>query len=376
MNILILCSQGGVAGSTFSISYLCMGLAKKGHHVCLGLIKDSYLDELVDGTLVKKYYLPFKGKMDKVTRKELRRIINEEKIDIVNPQASNDRYAVPIINLSNKRKPLVIQTRRQHPKAMTKANQFVQNIFNNSFSDYLVVVSHELKKIFIERGIKPEKIKVIHNGTPTEQYTWEEEKVNELRKELGFLPNDVVIGCVARYKNQPQLVKALKMLPASWKVLYVGLDEAAYRNRFPNEPDILDVPQKVFCKGIEEDKRTVLHYYKLMTVNVLPSTMDGFGLTLVESMAMGTPVVATNYAGIKDVVQHEVNGLLYENENYSDFAQQIQRAVEDIDLREKMIENGKISAFETFSIQKTIDNYEAFYLSALQAKEKGEKLKL
>lgn len=366
MNILILCAQGGVAGSTYSISYLAKGLAERNHNVFLGLIKDTFLDTLMEGSKVKKVYMPFKGKIDKNTRSIIKYLVERENIQIINAQSSNDRYVGPLINFLHGKKVKIIQTRRQNPKKMIGLNKFLQNIFNNHFCDRIVVVSEALRKIFIERGIHEEKLKVIHNGTPTDQYKPDKILREKLQNDLGYSDQDIVIGCVARYKNQPQLVKALQLLPKEWKVLYVGLDEENYRNRFPDEPDIHDVPQEVKCLGIVNDKAKVIQYYTLMTVNVLPSTMDGFGLTLVESMAMGTPVVATNYAGIPDVVQHEKNGLLYENENYEDFAFQIKRAIEDQKLRAELLENGKKTAFEKFSIENTIDKYEIFFKELLQ----------
>ncbi|WP_296619088.1 glycosyltransferase family 4 protein [Marivirga sp.] len=361
MNILILCAQGGVAGSTYSISYLAKGLAERNHNVFLGLLQDTFLDSLVQNSKVKRVYMPFTGKTDKVTRSLIKDLIEKENIEIINAQSSNDRYVGPMVNFLARKKVKIVQTRRQNPKKMIGLNRFFQNIFNNYFCDQVVVVSEALKKIFIERGIHENKIKVIHNGTPTDQYQPNLELRNKLQKELGYTDDDIVIGCVARYKNQPQFVKALQFLPSNWKVLYVGLEEESYRNRFPDEPDIHDVPQEVKCLGIVEDKATVIQYYTLMTVNVLPSNMDGFGLTLVESMAMGTPVVATNYAGIPDVVQHNENGLLYENENYEDFANQIKRLVEDQDLRKKLLENGRTTAFDKFSIENTINKYESFF---------------
>ncbi|SMG50500.1 Glycosyltransferase involved in cell wall bisynthesis [Marivirga sericea] len=367
MNILILCAQGGVAGSTYSISYLAKGLAEKKHNVYLGLLKGSFLDSLVKDSTVKRVYMPFNGKTDKKTRSIIKELIEQENIHIINAQSSNDRYVGPLINFLNGKNVKIIQTRRQNPKKMIGLNKFFQNIFNNYFCDHLVVVSEALKQIFIERGIHANKLKVIHNGTPTDQYQPNLELRKKLQNELGYSDQDIVIGCVARYKNQPQLVKALQLLPKEWKVLYVGLDEENYRNRFPNEPDIHDVPQEVKCLGIVNDKSAVIQYYTLMTVNVLPSTMDGFGLTLVESMAMNTPVVATNFAGIPDVVQHEENGLLYENENYEDFANQIKRAVEDQELRKKLLENGRKTAFNTFSIENTINKYETFFEEILHS---------
>lgn len=371
MNILILCAQGGVAGSTYSISYLAKGLAEKNHNVFLGLKKDTFLDTLIEGSKVKRVYMPFKGKTDKATRLLIKELIEKEDIQIINAQSSNDRYVGPLVNFLHGKKVIIVQTRRQHPKQMVGANRFFQNLFNNFFCDKVVVVSEALREIFIKRGIHTEKLHVIHNGTPTDQYRQDLELQKELKQELGYSEDDIVIGCVARYKNQPQLVKALQYLPKEWKVLYVGLNEESYRERFPKEPDIHDVPQEVKCLGIVNDKAKVIQYYALMNVNVLPSTMDGFGLVLVESMAMETPVVATNYAGIPDVVQHEKNGLLYENENYQDLAKQIKRAVEDQELRAKLIENGKVSAFETFSIENTINKYESFFEELIEEKKGG-----
>lgn len=366
MNILVLCAQGGVAGSTYSISYLAKGLAEKGHNVFLGLQKNTFLETLVANSDVSLVYMPFKGKLCRETRKIIGALIRKENIELINAQSSNDRYVGPIINLLSRKKVLIVQTRRQHPKQMTSINQFFQNIFNNYFCDKVVVVSEALKGIFLERGIHEKKLHVIHNGTPGEQYKADPNLQQRLLEQTGYKEDDIIIGCVSRYKNQPQFVKALQFLPATWKVLYVGLDEKSYRERFPTEPDILDVPQQVVCKGIVKNKQEVIQYYNLMKVNVLPSTMDGFGLTLVESMAMGTPVIATDYAGIKDVVQHESNGLLYPNENYQEFAKQIKRAIEDKMLREKLIKNGKKTAFETFSIENTINKYESFFEGLLK----------
>ncbi|ADR21813.1 hypothetical protein MATR_05540 [Marivirga tractuosa] len=367
MNILILCAQGGVAGSTYSISYLAKGLADRNHNVFLGLKKDTFLDSLIEDSKVKRVYLPFRSKTDKITRNIIKELIEKENIQIINAQSSKDRYVGPLVNFLYGKKVKIVQTRRQNPKKMIGLNKFFQNVFNNYFCDKVVVVSEALRKIFIERGIHQDKLKVIHNGTPTDQYQPNLKLRKKLQEELGYTDEDIVIGCVSRYKNQPQLVKALQFLPKEWKVLYVGLDEENYRNRFPNEPDIHDVPQEVKCLGIVNNKATVIQYYTLMTVNVLPSTMDGFGLTLVESMAMDTPVVATNYAGIPDVVQHEENGLLYENEDYQDFAHQIKRLVEDQALRQNILENGRKTAFETFSIENTLNKHEDFFTGLIKS---------
>jgi glycosyltransferase involved in cell wall biosynthesis len=99
----------------------------------------------------------------------------------------------------------------------------------------------------------------------------------------------------------------------------------------------------------------------LLTVNILPSTTDGFGLVLIEAMACGVPVIGTDFGGISDVIQNEISGLLFKDEDHAGLANAIERCINDATLRERLITNGKKRAFEDFAIERTIENYEKFF---------------
>jgi len=371
MNILILASGGGVAGSTYSISYLANGLAKLGNKVFLGLNENTLMDQLVDPSSVNKIYLPFRKKFDLQTARVLKDLIDKENIELINAQSSKARYLGPLINLFYQKRIPIVQTRRQTPLEVNKLNIKAQTFFNNVFSDYLITVSEELKRIFIARGIKANKIKVIYNGTPSEQYQHDINKQKEIRKKLNLSEKDIVIGCISRLKNQFEIVEALRFLPENWTVIFVGFTEQDYYNKYPKHYRIDKLKQQVHCLGSVEDKNEVLQYYPLMDLNILASTTDGFGLTLVESMAMGTPVIGTNYAGIKDVIQHEDNGLLYDFTDIDDLVKQIERLIESDELRVKVIENGKKTAFEKYAVENTIKNHHDFFQEVIN-KEVGK----
>ncbi|MGB5978013.1 MAG: glycosyltransferase, partial [Cyclobacteriaceae bacterium] len=105
----------------------------------------------------------------------------------------------------------------------------------------------------------------------------------------------------------------------------------------------------------------VLSYYPLFTLNVLPSTIEGLSQSLLEAMAMGVPVIATRAAGNPDLIQHEVNGLMFEHGNISELARQLKRVMSNEGLRQNLIENGRRTALEEFSIDNTISRYETFF---------------
>lgn len=197
---------------------------------------------------------------------------------------------------------------------------------------------------------------VIYNGTPVDQYHIDDSVVQKLRSQLSIGPNDTVVGCVARMKRQDQLIAALPYLDPTTKVLFVGIEPGSLDNWVKK----YQVKNPIIYAGIL-DRTETLASYRLMTVNVLPSDMDGFGLVLVEAMAMGTPVIGTNFGGIKDVILNEVNGLLYENENSRQLAKLLNRLLKDLNLRNQLIANGKRRALEDFTIGKTVDNYEMLF---------------
>ncbi|MFC2057183.1 glycosyltransferase family 4 protein [Chloroflexota bacterium] len=77
-------------------------------------------------------------------------------------------------------------------------------------------------------------------------------------------------------------------------------------------------------------------YYKACKIVALPSRWEALGKTIVEAMASGKPVVASNVGGIPDVVDDGKTGLLFESENVEDLAVKMIKLLTDDELRERM----------------------------------------
>ncbi len=349
MRILILTHQGNLTGSTNSIAFLCKGLADKGHQIYLGCRSESRLYRMLENTRVNLVPMNFKGKLDFQIMRQIKSIVNEYDIQVINAQSSLDRYSSILAKWRYKLPVKVVHTRRQRPRSI---GGFLQNKFYIKGTDKIVVISDELKKQFIALGIPENHLHVIYNGTPKERY----EKVDlslltQLQKQLGIKESDTIIGSISRIKNQDQIIKALPNLEENIKLLLVGVPVGHYDD-LTSELNIQD--RIIYAGLVEFDK--VLLYYKLMRVNILASTMDGFGLVLTEAMAMSTPVIGTSFGGIKNVIIHEQNGLLFEDNDIPDLTRQIKRLLSDEELRNKLIANGKETELRKFSIDNTLDN--------------------
>jgi glycosyltransferase involved in cell wall biosynthesis len=354
MNILLLTCEGGIAGSTNSIAFLARGLAIKGHTVFVGCPQESLLASMFADSSVKVLPMTFRSKFDLQNMRQIRDAVKRYDIRIVNAQSSYDRYSSILARWFFKLPVKVVHTRRQPPKSI---GGWLQNTFYVRGTDAIVTVSSSLKEVFVRHGIPGSHIKVIFNGMPPERYHQAEpERIAALRARFGIGPGDVVIGSVSRLKLQEQIVQSLVRIDASVKVLFVGTPPGCFDKLAAK----LKLPHTILYAGTVAPEEA-LAYFRLLTIQILASITDGFGLVLLEAMGQGVPVIGTRAAGICDVIEHDVNGLLFENGDVAGLAACINLILRDERKRAALIRNGVITATERFTIQKTIDNYEFFF---------------
>ncbi|MBN1602832.1 MAG: glycosyltransferase family 4 protein [Chitinispirillaceae bacterium] len=354
MNILMLTYQGDMAGSTNSIAFLSRGLAEKGHTVVVGCRKESLLYTMLQDSGVIVEPMVFHGRFDLKNIRHVRDTVKKYSIELINAQSSYDRYSSILARFFYRLNTKVVHTRRQPPRS---DGGLIQRLFYLAGTHKIVVISDMMKKIFVKKGYPASHLEVIYNGAPTERYSViNEKKTADLRMHFGISENEIVIGCISRFKKQEQLIQALKIINKPWKVLFAGIE----KNSLDPLAAQLGIPNQILYAGYV-DPQEILNYYKLLSVNVLPSTTDGFGLVLIEAMACGIPVIGTDFGGISDVIQHEISGLLFKDGDFKGLADSIERCINDSHLRERLIRNGRKRALEDFAIEKTIENYEKFY---------------
>lgn len=355
MNILLTTCEGyRGTGSTFSIASLATGLAQRGHSIVVACRKESLLFQILQGTEVKTEVVRFKSKTSWSDCKDIAQIVKRNNIEIINAQSSKDRYITYFAKLFFNLKCLIVHTRRQTPRSDGGA---LQRWFYLSITEKIIVVSHELKEIFIRRGYPAHHLHVILNGINPQYLSYYNPGiVEELKNKHHIDEKDIVIGCVSRLKKQEQLIKALKYLEPTIKVIFLGIKPGCLDDIINRE----GIENQIIYAGTV-DKQTIMNYYKLFTVTVLPSTTEGFSQALLESMGMGIPVVGTRAAGIIDALENEKNGLWFEDGNAEQMALKIKQVLYDNQLRKKLIANGIEAAHKRFTLENTINGYEQFF---------------
>ena len=160
-------------------------------------------------------------------------------------------------------------------------------------------------------------------------------------------------GRLAGVKNYPLLIDAVASLAAEQPIRLWILGDGVERENLEEHADRAGIRARTRFLGFQQNPWRFIHR---ADVFVLTSSYEGFGNVLIEAMACGTPVVATRSAGTRDIVQHEVNGLLVDHEP-SAVAGAIARVIGDVALRTRLLQAARGSV-EQYAVPRVVEGYE------------------
>jgi glycosyltransferase involved in cell wall biosynthesis len=137
------------------------------------------------------------------------------------------------------------------------------------------------------------------------------------------------------------------------------------RESLKQRVEMLGLDHRVHFVGPRRDLGNILNAVDLFT---MPSLWEGLPLSLVLAMGAGLPVVTTRVAGIPEVVQHEVSGLLVSPGKSDELAHALARVVEDAPLRRSLGEQARAFVTPRFGVEKYVDAITGLYDRLLTAK--------
>jgi len=123
-----------------------------------------------------------------------------------------------------------------------------------------------------------------------------------------------------------------------------------------------DLVDSVWLPGSRDDVPEIMHSFDLF---VLGSRREGISNTLLEAMASGLPVVATNTGGNAELVRSEETGVLVASEDPEALADEILRYAQDTVLRKTSGELARQVAVEEYSLDTMINKYRHLYIDAI-----------
>lgn len=234
-----------------------------------------------------------------------------------------------------------IQTTQPRPRWHWMLQRIVKRA-----AELVVVPSESVAKVArVRAGVPESKIVVIRNAVemPSVQM---DRKPDPERFRVGFL------GRLDPIKRVKDLVRAVGLLDQKFTLDIYGDGED--RSRIEAEIDLLRMHKRVTLHGRTSEPWSALSNMDLL---VLPSEAEGMPLVPIEAMAARVPVVATDAPGIRDVVQHQQTGLLYQVGDIHDLAQIIRQMSINQPLRDRLVANGYQDVHKRFAWDAVLKQY-------------------
>ncbi len=241
-----------------------------------------------------------------------------------------------------------------------------------------VPLSHDLADYLRDDiGVAAEKISTIRNGVDTDRFRpAEETAASRLPFAAPGASECLVIGTVGRMeavKDPMTLARAfvelISRVPGGRKRLRLRLMMVGGGSLRAPVQDYLaraKLSDIVWLPGAREDVPELL---RAMHVFVLPSLAEGISNTILEAMASGLPVVATNVGGNAELVTEGETGYLVPREDPLAMADSIRRYADDADLRRRHGANARRRAERQFGIDRMVEQYLDVYDGVLVERE-------
>lgn len=231
------------------------------------------------------------------------------------------------------------------------------------YTHKIIAVSEQLKNFLVQMGIRPDKLVTIYNGIDAAKFPGQDKL--QARHLLNLPEKERVVGTVARLipaKGVDLFLQALALVNKTSPLTGVIIGDGPQKRALMELSVELGLQDKVIFTGHREDVPQLL---SALDIFILPSRREGFGLTLLESQWLGIPVVAADTGGIREIVEHGENGLLF-SAGSAELARQVQGLFADENTRLKLAQKGALSVRHRFTAEKMIASTLALYEEALK----------
>jgi len=253
-----------------------------------------------------------------------------------------------------------------------KFHRRIINKFLGRFTDKVVAVSETVKKDILKYDcLAEDKITVIYNGIDVNNFL--NINGNLTRSKLSISQEVPVIGTIGRLtfqKGQKYLIEAVSIIKEKFpRIMLLMVGDGPMKEELQNYANTLGLNEHVIFTGSRRDVPALL---AAIDIFVFPSFWEGLPSALIEAMASGKPIIASDIPPIREIVDSEKVGILVPPKNRNAVADSIELLLRNKNLAQKISNNAKEKVFSTFNIETTAKQYIDLFKNILR--EKGQNI--
>ena len=225
-------------------------------------------------------------------------------------------------------------------------------------STKLILVANTLSSRFkwLKGG---SKLSVIYNAVDIEEFDAFPSSYS-LREEFKISKDMALIGCIGRIeerKGQKYLIDAMKGVD-NVKLVFIGNGDVEYLKWIKDMCEKLNVSDRVIFGGYRDNIPALL---KGIDILAFPTLTEAFSRVILEAMAAGKPVIATDVGGNREAVVDGVTGYIIPSKDTLVLADRINKLVSSREKREEMGKAGRMRLEEFFAIKNNVQAVEKLY---------------
>lgn len=382
INILYVVTKLELGGAQTQLLSIISSLDKQTYNVFLFTAQDGLLineASAIERLVLKKSRFlerkinPFK---DILALIEIYRFIKKNKIQIVHTHSSKAGILGRIAAKLSKVK-IIIHTvhgwsfHNYQQKIAYYLYLFLERICARISSKIIVVSQWDKEKGLKNLIGRPEQYVLIRYGINSQEFC-NQEKRNEISKSLGLSGTDFIVGTVACFKPQKSPLDFIKLAARVKRdfpdIKFVMVGDGALRKQICAEIKKLNLNGEVILAGWRKDVSLIL---SCMDIFVLTSLWEGLPIAVLEAMAAGVPIIATDTGGIREVIKNNKTGYLVQANDLGVMQNRVEELFKNKQKRTEFAGFSKqlISSTQDFSLNRMISNTQAVYQALMEINE-------
>ena len=355
MRILQICSARDFGGGERHVADLATGLLRRGHEIHAAVRPNApIINELRALPPENIFQVSMRGAAGLSAISKIAAIVRDHRIEILHAHLARD---YPIAAL--------VSARTGTPFVLTRHVLFPMKRINRLLlrrASRVIAVSNAVADVLRKQHIfATEKIVTIHNGVDIARFEGKKHASKRDHLTVGM------IGEISSIKGQAEFVRAAAILAGERTDVQfvIGGEDRSPDGRNRREIEALitrfALNEHVRLIGWQDDVAGLIASFD---VYVSPSRFDAFGIAIIEAMACGVPVVATESAGAMEIIDDGRTGLLAPIGDADGLAAAISKLLTDAQMRNKLAANAVHAVRDRFSLERMVGKTEAVYRMA------------
>jgi glycosyltransferase involved in cell wall biosynthesis len=369
--VMLMTNFSGGGGAEQQLRALARGIDKQQFRVLVVTRFPGPLDEetkQIPG--VEFICLPRLGRFDFTQMFRLMMILSQRHVDVIQPFLSTATL-FGLLPAFLVRTPVKIVTERcgvrKNQRGIYKVISILED-FLGRFAQIAVANSRAGQDLLLSRDYRPEKTRVIYNGLDLTRLVVDPIEVAEIRAEQGLKPGAPVVGINAWLnpaKDHSTFLKSAHIIHERRpEVRFAILGDGVLQPDLEAMAENLNLAKQVIFFGKQQQ---VGNYLSLFDISVLSSIdHEGCSNSILEAMALGKPVVATDVGGNSELVIPGENGLLVPPGEPEALAEAVLSLLSDSERARQMGENGRVKVLSEFSQERMVAEYQGLWLELLR----------